>query len=130
MSFRRPVRRGSRTEALRGGGGSSRALSSRHASFNTAHTEELAGLSKSLEGNRVLLEARLLESFFTLGSAAFLVALLAYSALEPTLGLLDALYFTMATFTTASLLSDPCHPHHRKANTECQDLHVRLRNLP
>jgi voltage-gated potassium channel len=48
-----------------------------------------------------LLEQRILESLFTVGAVAFGFAFLAYKfVLEPQLGWLDCLYFSMATFTT------------------------------
>ncbi len=64
-----------------------------------ANTNEI----QRLESERVLLEQRVLESLFLLGSAAFALAFFSYwLVLEKHLSWLDALYFTMGTFTTIS----------------------------
>ncbi len=57
--------------------------------------------AETLRHSGIVLENRLQEAFFKVGAFAFAFAFIVYwTYLEPDLGWLDTLYFTMATFTT------------------------------
>lgn len=66
-----------------------------------AGSEASLDFVETMETFRVILEQRILDSLLKLGGIAFFVTFMVYWwALEPDLNWLEALYFTMATFTT------------------------------
>ena len=69
--------------------------------YKEATTYNQKTYSESLGKSRVQLEERLQDAFFKVGAVTFIVSFFAiWLFLEPQLSFLDALYFTMATFTT------------------------------
>ena len=80
---------------------SARASVTSNTTYKEATTYNQKTYSESLGKSRVQLEERLQDAFFKVGAVTFVVSFFAiWLFLEPQLSFLDALYFTMATFTT------------------------------
>lgn len=64
-------------------------------------SETTLDFTETMETFRVILEQRILDSLLKLGGFAFFITFMVYYYyLEPDLNWLEALYFTMSTFTT------------------------------